>query len=508
MLALLAAPPRCAGQDAEPASTESAATEAQESATDASAAPSSAEQQTENAAPTVYVEPPQEVTPYVVLVSLSFQGDASIGARLRESVTASVPTLLRSRLGQMWTLTVRDDRQVSPPTRSVLERLDTDDLNARFVPGEFDKVILLTVSRQGSAYEVAGREWDRNSRTAGPAVVRETCDRRRVNEVVAGVASEVFRPIAMIHEVGEEVIELGIRAGEFLAPDEDQLQFQTGDYLIVYFRYLDRQRDVRQIQFVPWTFLQVDSVERARMLCHVVSTFRRNPLGGSRRRVELMGIAARPLLDATELTLVPRVDPLNPLVGHRVDVMDRLPTVDDPVEDRVTLLTDRGGTVVVPADPAKPLRHALVHSGGEVLASVPFIPGLERRASLELPDDTPRLDVEGELQMMQDELIDVVASRSVIMARARQAARAGKWDEVDRFRDELDALTTFEDMDRRLNNIRVTADQTARRLGDRIAQSRIARLCREFREVAESRLAANIIQDFHTEMDQLRTAGG
>ena len=242
------------------------------------------------------------------------------------------------------------------------------------------------------------------------------------------------------------------------------------------------------------------------MLCHVVSTFRRSPLAGSRRRVELMGIAARPLLSETELTLVPRVDPLNPLVGHRVDVMDRFPTVDDPVEDRLTLLTDRRGVIVVPADSDAPLRHVLVHSGGAVLASVPFIPGLERRTTLELPDDTARLSVEGELQMMEDDLIDVVASRAVIMSRARGAARGGRWDDVDGFLDELDELPTFEQFDQRLTAVRVPARQTARELRDRIAESRIVRLCREFREVAETRLSADIIREFHTEMDELRSA--
>jgi hypothetical protein len=460
-----------------------------------------------SSATTPPVEPPPELKPYDVLVSVSFPGDASIDAGFRNDLVASVPKLLKSRLGQMWTLTVRDDRLLLPPTRAVLDRITVEDLNARFLPGEFDKVILCTVGRRGSAYEVAAREWDRNSRTAGPGASRETCDRRLVDDLVATTAVEVFRPLAMIHDVGEDVVELGIRGGEFLAADDDAAQFHSGDYLVTYSRYLDRQHNVGQIQFIPWTFLQVDLVERARMLCHVVSTFRRSPFPGSRRRVELMGIAARPLIAETQLTLVPRVDPLNPLVGLRVDVMDRMPTQDDPVEDRVTLLTGRSGAIVVSADPGVPLRHLLVHSGGAVLASVPFIPGLDRQVTLELPDDTPRLNVEGELQMMEDDLIDVVASRAVIMARARRAARAGKWDDVDRFLDELKKLPDFQQFDTRLSAVRVPAEQTCRKLGDRVAQSRIARLCRDFREIAQTRLSPDIIRDFQTEMNQLRSAG-
>lgn len=453
------------------------------------------------------VELPPELQPYKVLLSVSFQGDASIDGAFRNHLVASAPTLLKSRLGQMWTLTVRDSRLLSPATRDVLDRMTVDVLNARFLPEEFDKVILCSVGRRGSAWEVAAREWDRNSRTAGPTASRETYDRRLVDNLVASTAVEVFRPLAMIREVGADVVELGIRAGEFLAADDDAAQFQPGDYLVTYSRYLDRQRKVGQIQFVPWTFLQVDSVERARMLCHVISTFRRSPYPGSRRRVELMGIAAHPLIEKTRLILVPRVDPLNPLEGLRVDVMDRMPTEDDAVEDRVTLLTDRHGAIVVSTDRDVPLYHLLVHSGGAVLASVPFIPGLEREVTLELPDDTPRLNVEGELQIMEDDLIDVVASRAVMMARARRAARSGKWDDVDRFLDDLRNLPDLQEFDQRLGAIETPAKETAKKLGDRVAQSRITRLCREFREIAQARLSPDIIRDFQTDMNQLRSTG-
>lgn len=511
ILALLLArdwPMRGFGQDApaEGAQSEATAADASSSAETDDGTPA-AEAAEKPAATTPPVELPPELKPYSVLISLSFSGDASFDADFRERMAAGVPILIRSRLGQMWNMTVRDDGFLSPAAPAVLERMSGAELNAAFLPSAFDKVILIAVGREGSAYRVAGREWDRNSRTSGPGIVRETYDRRQTVELVADVATEVFRPVAMIRQVGEDdVIELGIRAGEFLAADEDAEQFHPGDYLTTYLRYLDRERNVGQIQYVPWTFLQVDMVERARVLCHLVSTFRRSPLGGSRRRVELMAIAAKPLLPETELTLVPRVDPLNPLVGHRVDVMDRLPTAEDAVEDRVTLLTDRRGVVLVPANPEAPLRRLLVHSGGAVLASVPMIPGLEQQMILELPDDTPRLDVEGQIQIMQAELIDVFATRIMLMTRARGAAKANRWEDVDRFRQELDQLKTYDDFDRELETVQVTGVQIAKGLGDRVAQSRIARMCREFREVAELRLSDDPIKDFHTEMDELRSA--
>src|SRR5690606_13343290 len=107
-----------------------------------------------------------------------------------------------------------------------------------------------------------------------------------------------------------------------------------------------------------------------------------------------------------------------------------LPTEEQPDPEMVELMTDRFGRVVIPAYVHSPLRRLIVHSGGAVISNVPFIPGLAANVSMELPDDSPRLQAEGALAIVQGELIDVVSRRTIMLACALSLARTDDWDEV------------------------------------------------------------------------------
>jgi hypothetical protein len=453
------------------------------------------------------VDPPLELRPYKVLVSLAVDHQPELNARFREDLREGVAAGLSNRFGAMWDLTVVAAESTGAATLDSLERRTDDELNGEYLPGEYDKVLLVTASKTGSRFDLAAREWDRNSQTAGHAAGDSTFDQRLCADRIAALVQRVFRPLAMITSVDEtgEHVELTIRAGEFLAADEAALPFRVGEYLTPYFRYLDRQREVRQIQPVPWTFLRVDAVERARLQCTVQSAFR-SPVTGSRRRVELMGIAARPLFAESVLRIVPRDDPENPMVGYRVDVMDRLPTAEDKVEDRLSLMTDRSGGVVVPAQETGALVHVFVHSGNSVLAKVPLLPGLEPVLELSTPDDTARLDVEGSLALLEGNLIDIVARRAVLMARGRAAARNNQWDQMDDYIRQLEELPDLESVEEQIQSIQLPALQTARALNNRVAEARIKRMCSDLQAIATQHLDPQKIKDFKDEMSELRAA--
>lgn len=465
----------------------------------------------ETAEPTVpavpELPPPSELVPYEVLVSVAHARDPQLDEGLRQSVLEAVGIRMRSRLGEMWNITVAEEETGAPFIHGALDRHSPDELNTRWLPSRFDKVFLAGLTRQGSRYTASVREWDRSSQTAGPAIAESTLDRRLAGQVLSELVMRAFRPTATVTSVREDTCELIVRAGEFLPSDPSDVPLRPGDYLTPYLRYLDRQRNVRQMQYLDWTYLRVESVDRARVVCRTISAFRA-PLGGSRRRVELMAIRARPLLPDTELRLTPRNDPLNPMVGFRVDALDRMPTQEDPVADRLSLTTDRRGTVTLPADAAEPLRYILVHSGQSVLARVPFIPGLIDRVELNAPNDSARLEVEGALSLIEGELIDNLARRGVLMARARKAAASEKWDDVDQFIKEFNALPELPTVEQRIAAIETPAVQTARQLKDRVAEARIKRMCREIREIAAKNLDPDRIKEFRDEMVELRNVSG
>ncbi len=450
---------------------------------------------------------PLEFNPYAVEVAIAFAGDPVLNASYRQSLVEAVRTRLRTRFGRMWELSIREDRSWSPVLPDGLARRSDEGLNQQYLDGQFDKVMLVGVTHTSGRYDAFAREWDRDSQTSSAMAAGNVYDRRLTADLITDLVSQVFRPIARLEEVEEDRIEMMIRAGELLPGESDAAQFQPGDYLTPYYRYLTRQREIRKIDHVPWTLLHVTSVDRRRMNCEVITTFRPNPLAGVRRYTLIMGMRARPLLPATDLRVAPRTAPVNPLVGVHIDVMDRLPTEEDAVEDRLSFLTDRSGVVTVAADPDNPLRHVLIHSGASVLASVPFMPGLLPNLELLTPDDSARLDVEGKMALLKSDLIDIVARRAVLMSQARKAAKAGNWDEADSYTAQLRELPTLEQIQLQIEeDVRIPAATTAKRLNDRVAEIRINRLCRDVAAIAEKFLDPDKINEFRTEMNELRTS--
>jgi hypothetical protein len=253
----------------------------------------------------------------------------------------------------------------------------------------------------------------------------------------------------------------------------------------------------------PWTYLKVDSVERSRVRFSYISTFK-FPFSGTRRRVEVMAIRVKPRFESTELKIYPRKNSLNPLVGYRCEILDRLPTEEDPVEDRLKLITDRRGIVTIPSDDAAPQKYLMVYSGEALLARLPMVVGVEQVMELEVPDDRARLNIEGEVALLKGELIDIVATREVIMARARAAAEKQDWQSVDLFVRELEALPTRQSFIGRIDSLQVQAVYRAQQLKDRVQEIRVKKLCTEVSEQATKHLDPARIVDFRQRMREER----
>lgn len=485
--------------DDDPAAANESAPVAEETPAAETAPAEAVEQQ-----PEVRVAPPPFILrPYLVRVELSFTSDPAFAMGAADRVTAAVETLLSSRFRKMWNLTtetVRGDGYLTP--RQLAGLGDAAATEACQATGA-DKVFLVTIDHDAGRYSVLVREWDENSRTIGSFHESSTYDRRILASLIADGVSEAFRPLAELEVLEEGIIEFQIRAGEFPPGDDALMQFKEGDFLVPYLRYLDRNRNVRQLQQIPWSYLQVEEIDRSRVRVSLHSAFRM-PLPTSRRRVEVMALRIRPHLESTQVKIYPRGNPRNPLVGYRCEVLDRLPDEEDPVNDRVKLYTDRNGIVTIPADRDFPLMHLFVLSGQSVLAKVPIIPGNLPYLEIEVPDDRARLNVEGEVALLQGELVDIVATREVLMARTRSAADKNRWEEVDAFLSDLDQLPKQADFQRRIDTLRVQAVYAAQQARDRVAENRIKQLCSGISESAEKHLDDFRITDFRREMNALR----
>ncbi len=478
-----------------------AASDEQSSDGGASDGGASEESQSEEDAPPP-VERPWELRPYRVLISLAMESSPALTSRFHDQLEETLRVRIAGLLGNYWEPQFEFNHWLLPATGRALARLDADDLAARFQATEFDKVMVLALEND-RGLRLSGCEWDRSSGQRGPVLHRDVIDRRRTGAVALELLFDLFRPLARIDETEGGTTELRARAGELLAPQSSSVMFQPGDLLSPYFRYLNRDKQLRSIQPVPWTYLRIGDITRSRMTAEVETAFNA-PLGGSRRRVELVAIRSHPRHAATRLRLAPRNNPGRPLVGVRVRVYEHLPTEDDPDPAMTELMTDRSGLVEIPRSPDDPLRRLLVHSGGAVLANVPFVPGLVPDVSMELPDDLARLGAEGNLAIVQGELIDVVSRRTIMLARALSLARKEQWKQADELMAQVGRQPTIAGFKSKVLAIRVPAVAESRRNRDRSGEQRIVAMCRQLEELAERYLARDAVRDVAAEIKELR----
>ncbi len=474
---------------------------------DASTAPVSPSPQPADASAGEAAPPPVpdwEMRPYRVLARITFADRESLDAGFRVRALRTIERRMAGVYGPLWDLTLQDDVSRAALGSMELDRLTAEQLTEQYTSTDWDKVLLVCVERSGAGFELAGCEWDHSSQMLGPVVRGRVSDRRQIPEQISQLLVDLFRPLARIDAADETFAELRVRGGELISPEVPLALIHEGDFLVPVFRYLDRDKSVRQIQSVPWTYLQVEAVNRSRLGCRIESPFPA-PISGARRRVELVALQVRPRFPATELTLEPRVPPHSAMVGFRVEVFRERPVAGEEWPEHLSLMSDRRGTVTVPADPTDPLRFLYVFSGDAVLAQTPFLPGVEERATLQLPDDSPRLSVEGALVQIQGDLIDLVARRTVQMARAISLAKRGEdWDSVDQLMTDLGQEPPASQFRSRIIAAREPALAQARRNRDRSAEKRIGKMCRELEELIDKYLDPAKLRDVRIEVEEYR----
>lgn len=415
--------------------------------------------------------------PYRVRVSVSFGESPSLTAAFRRSVLRRLEQAARRTVGSIWTLRAEENRRSFPASEAGLEHAPLANAGSPRDASRFDKVYVLGIVAAGPEFRIFGHEWDAKSRQSGPRQSTRASQRRDVPSVMLSLIRRLFRPIAEVEDVKDKTVLLRLQAGVFPPIDPAAAQLQPGDLLTPFFRYLDRKRVVRKIQFLSWTYLRVENIDGERITCKLISGLR-SPLGTKRRRVELFAIGVRPTVPATRLDLSTRAKAPKPLIGVHVTVADKkLSKTEKPSRPPLVLTTDRRGSVVIPVDARQSLVWLYVHSGRALLARVPFVPGLEPNASIQLPDDALRLFVEGQVSLLKGELIDTVARRATLVARARLLSKRGDKKGVLALAAELDKLPDLEQFEAKLTTIRVPAIQQAQATRNRLTERRIKRLC-------------------------------
>ena len=195
-----------------------------------------------------------------------------------------------------------------------------------------------------------------------------------------------------------------------------------------------------------------------------------------------------------------------PLVAHRLKIAYQLHWKDEEDGPQTGLVTGRNGEVVIPQRENHPTFWIRVYSGTSLLARVPYSPGLVPSDTIELPDDSIRLFVEGELQLLTDQLIDSIALRGVLVARAKKAAERGDTKLVTTLLDEYARVPAKKQFTTWIEDVQAKADI---RLRDKGLRSRmVSRMTENMQGSVDRFFSPEREAERDREISQLRSTAG
>ncbi len=313
---------------------------------------------------------------------------------------------------------------------------------------KLDKLILLGIGSSGGELRVTVRELDIRTRRWGAAVSKPVRQLAKLRDVSLQAIFEAFAPLAIIQKVEGKQVVLQPRAASLPLRDKSLSLIHADEVFQPILRYNDREGKPRRITAILWTFLTVEQTDTGELTCRLHSGLR-TPLSGRRRgRIEQFALAVRVPKRPTTLVLQSSTGGGQLLGGYDVFA--------HPPDSKKTVhigRTDRRGSVVVPPG-EHPLRVLLVRNGNHTLARLPLVPGMKDTLTAAVPDDRGRLQAEGFINGLREELVDTVSRREVLIALTEARLAAGKLDEAKSLLAKLQGLPAAKRLSLSLANAR------------------------------------------------------
>ncbi|WP_347246374.1 hypothetical protein [Thermogutta sp.] len=352
-----------------------------------------------------------------------------------------------------------------------------------------DKVAVVAVKRTGLGWHVMARDWDVRVERLGPLVKKTAPTWCGVTQAAVEAVQEALVPVARIRLVEQQAVRLDLQGSLLM---EERPPWPRRQFLALA-RYEDRDGNARAVVPLPWTILQSPEgppAEDGSVGCQIISGVK-NPLSARRRgRVQLLAWAVTPQSHSVTISLKNRQDPQKPLVGYEV-----LAQPNGEGSPQFLGRTNFAGQVEIPAQDPPGWKLIWVKHGRRVLAKVPVVDGSAEFTELALPDDDPRLLAEGYLMSVQDQLVDLVTLRSVLIARLRARIAAGDWDPAIRLRDQLLQLKS-----REIFSSELTQQQQRLFCPDPVGQKQIDKMFEETRRLVNLYLNPREVEELVKEI--------
>jgi len=419
--------------------------------------------------------------PYEVRIEVAVDPQLPGGRELERNLCLALATRIETVIGAAWNAVVEP---AAAPLHGALYRglKELQPAQLSSTPEKLDKLLLLAVERTPEGMSVVARDYDVRTRTLSAAVAHPVWQVGELLHASLDALLSAFAPLGRVERIEKDEVVLRLKASGLPLSDRRLALVREGDVFRPIIRRNDQEGNFRAATPAPWSFFMVSKISPEETRCRLHTGMRSALVTRGRGRVESLALRVVPPEGATVLRLISRTEPKQPLAGY--EVYARVPGGKTAI---LLGRTDEQGCFTVNSD-GHLLRVLLVKNGTEPLARLPVVPGLERELTAEIINDDLRLRAEGFITGLQEELVDLVARRAILLFRLRARLEEGKIEEARKLLDELQRLPDAPRFYARINR-----EQERLMTTDHIVQRKIELLLNDTRQLIDKHLSPSEI---------------
>ena len=386
------------------------------------------------------------LSPYRIHLLAAVESGGTLPPRLADELPADVAAQGIVAAGGAWRIApVKASGDLQRAMLADIATVAAKDLPAEALGG--DKVMLLAVRERPGGYRVAARELDVATGLWNSAVIRDVPQSGQVPLAALRAVLAAFAPLGRIESARGGVATLKLRGGALVRSGRGQSLAAAGAVFRAVLLASDSQGKLQpgSAQPIDWTLLVTTSATATEASCRIETGLAGEAIPPYHPQRPRWALGITPPEGVTRLRLVATGSEDTPLEGCEVLAADG----DSPGGELIGR-SDSSGYVSVPSA-GSAVRTLVVRRGRQQLARVPLVPGLAGEVSLALPDDRQRLAIEAALAEIEDGLIDEIARREALVARAKLAMEASDAATADTLKQQLGGLASMDPLVARLD---------------------------------------------------------
>ncbi|MEM9352459.1 MAG: hypothetical protein AAGA92_05560 [Planctomycetota bacterium] len=442
------------------------------------------------------------LSPYRIELTIAARGEpvqqAGLAAELEEAIRERVQTTLAPR----WSLDIK------PADAASTHALVAAD-NAAFAltdeedPAGYDKRMVLAVDATPRGYLLRCRERDCRVDRWGATQTQLLRQGSMLHDACFALICRTFAPLVEVRSLpdNDDQVEARFKGSELPAQTRVGELYAPGEVFLPMIARTDRSGEIREgsATDMPWTYITLAEETDSGWLCDIRSGLR-GPFRQRRRgRVLRLALALRNPPGPATIRFYARHSQELGLTGY--EVFRRTPGAEtsEPLG-----LTDNAGRVRVEPLHDHRVVDIFLRSDGQVLAKVPVAAGAKAELEVPIADDTARLRAQAQLTSLRQELMDVVARRNILIARAKRRLEDQDVSGAREFLNQLDDLPSSARFDQRL---RSAAESKKNRSEDERVQGRIDKLFDDTRKLLGRFLSPTPISNLRSEVNRAAQGG-